>query len=102
MLLKTLLNHVEPIKGFVYDTPRKVGDHIEVGIRSRKRSKAYCSGCGQLARGYDHLAERLFQFVPLWGIPVFFRYAMRRVDCKDCGVKVECVPWAEGFVPRKR
>ena len=25
-----------------------------------------------------------------------FRYLMRRVDCKTCGVTVEQVPWAEG------
>ena len=34
--------------------------------------------------------------MPLWGILVFFVYAMRRVDCPTCGVKVERVPWAEG------
>jgi transposase len=38
----------------------------------------------------------LFEFVPLWGITVFFCYVMRRVDCRWCGVKVEAVPWAEG------
>ena len=27
---------------------------------------------------------------------VFFVYAMRRVDCPDCGVKVERVPWCDG------
>jgi len=27
---------------------------------------------------------------------VFFLYRMRRVDCRDCDVKVERVPWAEG------
>ena len=32
----------------------------------------------------------------MWGIVVFFVYAMRRVDCPRCGVKVEQVPWAEG------
>lgn len=46
--------------------------------------------------GYDRLAARRFEFVPLWGMPVFFCYAMRRVDCPRCGVKVEAVPWAEG------
>jgi transposase len=29
-------------------------------------------------------------------LAVFFLYAMRRVDCRRCGVKVERVPWAEG------
>ena len=32
----------------------------------------------------------------MWGIQVFFLYAMRRVNCQRCGVKVERVPWAEG------
>ena len=51
---------------------------------------------GQAAPGYDTLAPRRFEFVPLWGIAVFFVYVMRRVACGDCGVKVEAVPWASG------
>jgi len=42
------------------------------------------------------MKPRRFQFVPLWGILVFFVYAMRRIDCKTCGVTVEMVPWADG------
>ena len=34
--------------------------------------------------------------MPLWGIAVFFVYALRRVNCRRCGVKVEAVPWATG------
>ncbi|MFH0939101.1 MAG: ISL3 family transposase [Planctomycetota bacterium] len=45
---------------------------------------------------YDHLEERMFEFVPIWGIPVLLLYAMRRVACTDCGVRVEKVPWAVG------
>jgi transposase len=32
----------------------------------------------------------------LWGIAVYFVYAMRRVECPTCGVKVEQVPWCDG------
>ncbi|MER3423868.1 MAG: hypothetical protein C4293_12180 [Nitrospiraceae bacterium] len=39
-----------------------------------------------------HPGPRRFEFVPLWGIPVFFLYAMRRVACRTCGVRVEAVP----------
>ena len=47
--------------------------------------------------GYDTLPERLFEFVPMWGYRVFFRYAMRRVSCPKCGrVVVEKVPWSDG------
>ena len=45
---------------------------------------------------YDHLEERRFEFVPIWGILVFLAYRMRRVDCKRCGVTVELVPWGDG------
>lgn len=34
--------------------------------------------------------------MPLWNIAVFFVYAMRRVECPRCGVKVEQVPWGDG------
>ncbi len=39
---------------------------------------------------------RLFDFVPLWNMPVSLSYTMRRVDCPTCGIKVERVPWAQG------
>jgi len=49
------------------------------------------------APGYDQLAERRFEFIPLWGFFVFLLYAMRRVDCRRCGVvAVEEVPWGDG------
>ena len=48
------------------------------------------------APGDDTLPPRCFAFVPLWHIPVRLRYAMRRVACARCGVKVESVPWATG------
>ena len=34
--------------------------------------------------------------MPLWQIAVYFVYAMRRVECPTCGVKVEQVPWCDG------
>ena len=34
MQLKTLLNRVHPVKGFVYTTVVFVGGHLEVGLRS--------------------------------------------------------------------
>ena len=45
---------------------------------------------------YDHLPERGFEFIPLWGVLVFLRYRMRRVACRQCGVVVEEVPWSDG------
>jgi len=100
MQLKTILNHVEHFKSFVYGKARWVDGPerptIEVEIKARKNGRPICSGCGQVRPGYDRLPERRFEFVPLWGIAVFFIYAMRRVKCPECGVTVEQVPWCDG------
>ena len=29
---------------------------------------------------------RIFDFILLWGIQIFFLYCMRRIDCPKCGV----------------
>jgi transposase len=100
MQVKTLLNRVHPIKGFVYERVIWAEDQatILVEVRERKGGRPICSGCGKAGQGYDRPKEpRRFSFVPLWGITVFLVYAMRRVDCRECDrVIVEKVPWAEG------
>ncbi len=100
MQLKIILNRVEYFKSFVYGQAKFVEDsdglRIEVPIEPRKNGRPICSVCKQPAPGYDRQPERRFEFVPLWGIAVFFVYAMRRVKCPKCGVKVEQVPWCDG------
>ena len=100
MQLKTILNHVERHRSFVYGKAEFVetdaGTAVEVRILARANGRPVCSGCEQAAPGYDTLPERKWAFVPLWGLLVFFVYAMRRVECPRCGVKVEVVPWAQG------
>jgi transposase len=98
MDLITILNHCSHHPGFVYRPARWSPDkkNIEIAIRPRAGSAAICSGCHQPAPGYDHLPERRFEFIPLWGILVFFLYRMRRVDCRNCGQVVEEVPWSDG------
>jgi transposase len=103
MQLKTILNRVGKFKSFVYGPARWVetgaGPSLEIKMRPRKDSRPVCSVCGERGATYDRLPERRFEFIPLWGILVFFLYAMRRVDCPRCGVKVERVPWTEGKSP---
>jgi transposase len=101
MQIKTILNTIEKHKSFVYGKIRLVNENggkcITIDITPRSNSQAICSKCGQGSPGYDTLKPaRRFEFVPLWGIAVFFIYAMRRVNCRTCGVVVEKVPWAEG------
>ena len=97
--VKTILNRIQRHRSFVYGPVRLVrGTRValEVEVRPRANSWAKCSGCGKAAPGYDTLPTRRFEFVPLWGIAVFLVYAMRRVACASCAVKVETVPWASG------
>ncbi len=101
MLVKTILNRCYKFKCFVY-TDVKISEHagsecIEAHLEPRKNSKAVCSGCQLPASGYDENREpRRYEFIPIWGIPVYFLYFMRRVNCKGCGVRTEEVPWGQG------
>jgi transposase len=100
MRIQTVLNRVEKFKAFVYGRVTLVEDNgnpiVVVELRPRKNSRPLCSACGQPGPVYDRLEERRFEFVPLWGIAVFFAYRMRRVKCVSCDVRVEQVPWCDG------
>ena len=98
MLLIRLLNACHHFPGFVYTGAqlRASTNTIEVDVRTRQGSKARCSGCHKPGSGYDQMAQRAFEFIPIWGFAVVLLYCMRRVDCTRCGVKVEEVPWCTG------
>lgn len=100
MQLLTILNRVEKHKSFVYErvewSERKGALALDVQVRPRQGSRPLCSGCGQPGPAYDRLASRRFEFVPLWGMAVYLVYRMRRVNCPQCGVTVEQVPWGDG------
>jgi transposase len=100
MQVKTILNRLQKQPGFVYGAVRLVEEagrlHLEVDLRPRANRQPRCAGCQRPGPGYDTLALRRFEFVPLWGLAVFFLYARRRVQCRRCGVRVEAIPWAAG------
>jgi transposase len=103
MLIKTILNQVTHYQSFVYGAVKLVQNggqqELHIAIHPRRNSRAVCSGCGRPGSGYDILAPRQFEFIPFWGILVYFVYAMRRVDCPRCGITVEQVPWSQGKSP---
>lgn len=100
MQLKTILNRIEKHQSFVYGKMTLVENEqqleLEIQLKPRRNSRPACSGCGRKGSGYDTLPARRFEFVPFWGILVYYVYAMRRVNCPRCGIKVEQVPWAQG------
>ena len=99
MRLPRILNQCHPIPGFVYERASfaEEGQTILIPVRPRRGSAAICSGCHQPAPGYDHSrTPRRFEFISFWGYLVLLVYCMRRVNCKQCGVVVEQVPWGMG------
>jgi transposase len=97
MRLKTILNRCCDLSGFIIESCKFISEtEIVVYIRSKKRRKGICSKCGTVSPGYDRLPEKRVQFIPFWGNQIYFSYAMRRVNCSSCGVKVEHVPWSDG------
>ncbi len=89
--------------GFVYQEVRiqERGQAvvIEISLQPHGGIRGRCSQCRRPAPGYDRLPERRWQFVPLWGIGTWFRYAPRRVQCPEHGVVVESLPWSDGKRP---
>ena len=72
---------------------------IEITVEPHGGIRGRCSQCQRSAPGYDRLPERRWLFVPLWGIPTYFLYAPRRVECIEHGVVVEHLPWSDGKRP---
>lgn len=99
MLIKTILNRLEKFKSFVYGrTYIKTIEGQEaliVELNARRNSRGICSSCGKACASYDDPA-RYYEYVPLWGIRVYFHYRPRRVNCKRDGIHVEQLPWSEG------
>lgn len=54
-----------------------------------------CSECGRTCAGYDRDRGRRWRHMDLAGMTLHLLYDTLRVDCPDCGVKVEQLPWAE-------
>ncbi len=102
MQVKSLLNRVHSVKGFVYEKVTRIDDlnqpngvRLDVKLRSRRNSRGISSCCAKRGPTYDTQPVRRFEFIPLWGIAVFFIYAMRRIHCPHCDrVSTEWVPWS--------
>jgi transposase len=100
MQLETILNRVARYRSFVFEHVAWDAEAerltLRVEIDHRSNGRPICSGCGRHRPGYDRLPERSWDYAPLWEIPVLFVYAPRRVNCPDCGIVTEWVPWSQG------
>jgi transposase len=74
------------------------GEVIEIKLEPHNGIRGRCSECRRWVPGYDRLPERRWQFVPLWGIPTYFLYAPRRVECEEHGVSSSTSPGVRASV----
>jgi len=71
-----------------------IGGDLFVGVRPTWRLSR-CGQCGRRARRYDRRPLRRWRHAT-WGRScVDLVYEPWRVDCRECGVRVEQVPWAD-------
>jgi transposase len=54
-----------------------------------------CSGCACRCRRIYDRARREWRHLDCAGMETTLVYELRRVDCRQCGVRAEMVPWAE-------
>ncbi|MGH2801031.1 MAG: ISL3 family transposase [Thermoleophilaceae bacterium] len=89
----TALNRLLALPGARVTDVRITGEGVIVRVALRRRRLA-CSACGQVYRGMHDRAFRRWRHLDLAGGRCFLEYELRRVACRDCGVRVEAVPWA--------
>jgi transposase len=100
VLIKTLLNKLERFKSFVYGAVQFMSvdgsESLVIDIEPRRKSRPLCPECHKRVNAYDRQPQRLFDYLPLWSFKTYFRYAPRRANCPEHGIKVEAMPWAQG------
>ena len=99
MLVESIVRKTLGLKGHCIKKVTEEQSGIVVYLFPDKRCRIVCSSCGSKGPGYDTLKERHWKHVPLWGIPVTLVYSPRRVQCNNCGIKVEAIPWTQGKSP---
>ena len=95
MRVTTALNRLLAVPGASVIGVRLTADGVIVRVRLCRRRMA-CSVCGQAYRGMHDRQLRRWRHLDLAGHRCFLEYELRRVDCRDRGVRVQAVPWARG------
>jgi transposase len=73
---------------------------LEVRLEAQHK-RVICSQCGAARRRHHDLrgGERHWRAQDAWQVQTVLIARLRRVDCKQCGIRTEAVPWAR---PRSR
>lgn len=93
MRVTTAFNRLLALTGARVIDVRFATDAITVLVALTRR-RLVCSGCGQIYRASYDSARRRWRHLDIAGRRCLIAYELRRVACRDCGVRVEAVPWA--------
>ncbi len=80
-------------KMFVEDVRFETVGSLAIEVRPTWRLSR-CGRCCRRAPRYDRRRQRRWRHLPWGRTRIDLLYAPWRVDCRDCGVRVEQVPWA--------
>jgi len=97
MQVSSLLEVVLPLQGWEVAKVQFDGEGGTLEVRLRPRLQGVrCSRCGA-ARRHCHDqrgGERRWRERDVFGVRTVLVAKLRRVDCRECGIRTEAVPWA--------
>lgn len=93
MRVSTAFNRLLQLEGASVERVTFAKQGIVVGVRLRRRRRI-CSRCGQLVAVTHDTSRRRWRHLDLGGVRCYLEASVRRVRCRDCGVRVETVPFA--------
>ena len=97
MLIESLVKETAELQGFRVVKVTGGASGLVAMIAPDGRFSPRCGQCLEPAPYRDTRPMRRFRHVPMWGIPMEFRYRPRRVSCSACNsVHVESMPWVSG------
>jgi len=90
--VSTAFNRLLAIPGATVTEVGIAADAVEVTLRPRARLMQ-CP-CGKQFRSFYDRRERRWRHLDLAGRRLWLVYGIRRLDCPDCGIVTEELPWA--------
>ena len=85
MLVEQIIKQTVDLQGFRVHTVTKDPGGLVAEIRPDTRHRIRCGTCGRPAVYRDMRDVRFFRHVPLWNIPVWFRYQHHSRSDADLG-----------------
>ena len=96
MLIETFIRKQLKLKAHRVSEVEQVEQTLMVHIDRFGNRRLRCGRCGRPGRRvHDVRPMRQWKDLSMRGVSLLLCYQPRRVECRDCGVHVQAVPWAE-------